>query len=142
MKRLNSTLLGLFVPFFIWISLMFISTSVQSQPAPHPVLDANKQSTIQTGIDGTTTIPLTSLYIKVESDGGDVTVTADPRIANGEVDGDLLILQGTSDTDKLIFENGNGMAMSTSVTLGDRDKLAVRWDADNVEWNMEYSDMK
>ena len=98
--------------------------------------------TVQTGLDGTTTIPLTSLYIKLESNGGDVSANGNPRIAAGRTSGDILILEGTSDVNKLIFANGNGLSMSASVTLGDKDILAFIWNNTLNEWIMLFSDTK
>lgn len=98
--------------------------------------------TTQTGIDGTTTIPLTSLYIGVESNNGDVTITADPQIAAGAISGDILTMIGTSNTKKIIFEDGRGLSMSTAVTVGEGDILTLKWDAVDNVWEMVSSDTK
>ena len=98
--------------------------------------------TIQTGIDGLTTIPLTSLYISIESSGGDVSVTADPQIAAGAVSGDVLTLKGLSDINKIILQNGNGMLMSTPITIGLGDTFKFKWDAVNNLWTKSSGDTK
>jgi len=108
------------------------------------LVEAQQFLTLQTGLDGTTTIPLTSLYIGVSSDGGDVMIDpiTGPRIAAGDESGDVLTLIGLSNTDKILLEDGNGLSMSTSVTLGEGDTLTLKWNEDESLWEMITSDTK
>lgn len=87
-------------------------------------------------------LTVTHTLMRVVSDGGDVTVTASPRISPGNLDGQQLFIQGTSDTDKVIFGDGNGLSMSISVTLGDKDMLAFLWSSVENLWVMVTSDTK
>lgn len=107
------------------------------------LINSEEFLTLQTSIDGTSTIPLTSLFIGVKSSGGTVRLNSTgPRIAPGENSGDVLTLVGLSDTDKVEFMPGNGLVMSASVTLGESDIVKFKWDADTVEWYMITSDTK
>lgn len=80
--------------------------------------------------------------VRVAGDGGAIDITANPQIAAGIVDGQLLIIQGTHDTNTVKFDDGTGLAMSASVTLGDQDILEFIWDSGDSEWIMRNSDSK
>lgn len=65
-------------------------------------------------------------HMYVVSDGGAITISVDPSIADG-LHGDILTLHGTSDTDTITFEddaylhlNGN---FGGKITLGNGDKI-------------------
>lgn len=75
-------------------------------------------------------------YIKVVGSGGAVDITADPQIADGTV-GQILIIQGTDDTNTVKFDNGTGLNMPSSVTLGDTDIVAFIFDG--TDWNYLFS---
>lgn len=87
-------------------------------------------------------VTLTSLYIRCESNGGAVNITANPQIAVGFEDGERLTLEGTSDTNTLQFDDGNGLSMSASVILGDKDILEFTWNNTASLWIMAGSDTK
>ena len=88
------------------------------------------------GIDATHTL------MRVVSSGGDVNITADPQITPGNLDGQRLYVQGTSDTNKVILDNGDGLSMSVSITLGDKDVIFFLWNSTESLWVMITSDTK
>ena len=112
----------------LYFKLNRVNTRVSSQPS----------------VSASGGISLTSFYIRCESDGGEVNITANPQIEAGidVYDGKILIIEGTSDTNTLIFENGDGLLMGSSFTLGDGDIIAFSWNKDKSKWVMLYSDTK
>jgi len=80
--------------------------------------------------------------MRIVSDGGDVNITANPQISSGSIDGQLLIIEGTSDTNRVIFDDSDGLSMSASVTLGNEDTLEFRWNKIKSLWIMTGSDTK
>lgn len=75
-------------------------------------------------------------YIKIIGNGGAVTLTSDPQITNGSFAGQLLLLQGTSNTNTVTLSNGNGLRLKSKVyTLYDQDWLILLWDDDNGIWS-------
>ncbi len=101
--------------------------------------DVSPITTIITAAGGLT---ITNTLMRIVSDGGDVNITANPQISAGTLDGQQIFIEGTSDTDKVIFDNGNGLSMSTSVTLGDKDMLFFIWNNNDSVWVMLGSDTK
>lgn len=73
-----------------------------------------------------------SFYMKVVSDGGPITISANPQIIGSAILGDLLTLRGTSDTDTISIIDGRGLRThggsghSTGVpfTLADGDAIS------------------
>jgi len=64
----------------------------------------------------------------VKSAGGAVTVTANPQIAVGVRVGQEMIIEGTSDTDYITLNNGNGLGLNGPVNLIDRQTITLVWD--------------
>lgn len=65
--------------------------------------------------------------------GGAVIVTASPAIAAGAA-GQLLILEGTDDTNTVTWNTGNGLHLHSPFTMTDKDTLTLMYDADNSLW--------
>lgn len=65
-------------------------------------------------------------YMKVVGSGGAVDITANPQISDG-VKGDRITLEGTSDTNTITLENGNGLSLmgGESMVLKDGDKITL-----------------
>jgi len=65
-----------------------------------------------------------SIFMKVVSDGGAITVTADPPIVAG-YNGQILTLQGTSDTDTVKLEDTGTLMLNgaSSITLKAGDTI-------------------
>lgn len=66
--------------------------------------------------------------IYLQGSGGNVTVTANPQISNGNADGDLLELRGCNASQKVTLADGTGLSMNGSFSLGAYDSLVFRWD--------------
>lgn len=65
--------------------------------------------------------------IFVESDGGAVTVTADPPIAAGTFVGQELTIIGTSDTDTIQIDDAAGLNLNGTVIIEDGQVLNLLW---------------
>jgi len=91
---------------------------------------------------GGLTVTHTLMRVASAIELGDVNITANPQITPGDLDGQQLFIQGTSDTEKVIFEPGDGLSMSVAVTLGNNDVLVFLWDTDENVWVMVTSDTK
>ena len=72
--------------------------------------------------------------MRIQGSGGAVDITANPQIAAG-VAGQLLLLDGTDDTNTVQIDNGNGVHLHGGVLIiGNHDNLLLKYDADNAEW--------
>lgn len=74
--------------------------------------------------------------MRVVGSGGAVTLDVAPAISDGEGNGEILIIQGTSDTNTVtIVDNCNvQLDGGTSWVGGKGDKLIVQWDPDDSDW--------
>ena len=87
-------------------------------------------------------LTVTHEIMRVVSDGGDVNITANPQISPGTKDGQPLTIICNSDTNRLIFEDSNGLSLSVSVTLGLDGMLNLNWIVARSLWIMRSSDTK
>lgn len=97
-----------------------------SRSAPLPIIAAD-------GIPFSGLQPLTKAYIIGAGSGGagEVIVTADPRIASGNVDGQILTIQSTSDGAYVELQDGNGLVMN-GPWIGQADSsITFSWDLFN-----------
>jgi len=83
-------------------------------------------------------ITITNVIQRVVGDGGAIDITADPQIvlcASAD-DGQLVIVQGTSDTNTVKLDDGTGLALcgGTSMTLGKNDNISIMCDFGESEW--------
>lgn len=69
----------------------------------------------------------TVMNITATVGGGALTLTANPPVADG-VNGQLLILRGSSATDTITITDGNGMQLNGNVTLGLNDTIMLYYD--------------
>ena len=69
----------------------------------------------------------------IVGDGGAIDITANPQIAAGTA-GQLLILEGRSDTNTVQLDNGNGMHIHGRAIMGNHDVITLRYDGVNSEW--------
>jgi hypothetical protein len=71
----------------------------------------------------------------VISDGGAVDVTADPQIVAG-TDGHRLTLIGTSNTDTIRLDNGDGLSLrgASPFVLKDGDVITLVYNEDTTAW--------
>ena len=58
----------------------------------------------------------------------DVEVTANPQIAAGVLIGQSLTLIGRSDSARLIFEDGTGLALKGAMVIGLQSVIQLIWD--------------
>lgn len=72
----------------------------------------------------------------IEGSGGAVDVTANPQIAAGTNVGQKLRLIGTDATNTVKYDDGTGLVLSASYTMGESAVLALYWDGTN--WVEEY----
>jgi len=102
-----------------------------------------------TDIVAGTGITVTNATMRVQGSGGAVTVTATPSIATtGLQDGQIVIIQGDSDTNTLKLQDeaqlaSSGLALTagTDFTLGKGDTLTLTWDAgDSKFYELSRSD--
>ena len=75
-----------------------------------------------------------SYYMKIVGDGA-VNITANPQIVVGQHT-DLLTLHGTSDTNTVLLENGDGVELynTTSFTIGENDVISLVYDENKTKW--------
>lgn len=87
-----------------------------------------------------TALSVTDGIMRVVGNGGAVTMTATPNIADG-ADGQIVILQGTNDTNLVTFQDESSLANSglqlsggVNFTLGKGDTLQLMYDAGDDKW--------
>lgn len=88
------------------------------------------------GIDELTSTADHLVYL--ESDGGAVTVSANPGIAAGQRDGQKLRLAGTSDSNSLQLNHGNGLIMNGSYVFKQYSFMEFSWDEQASLWIETY----
>jgi filamentous hemagglutinin len=80
-------------------------------------------------------ITVNHITMRVQGNGGPVTITANPQIASG-VDGEILILQGMSNANTVQITNGNGVRLQggVSFTMGLGDSITMSYDSSSGTW--------
>lgn len=95
-----------------------------------------------TGAGGITYDTDTSFnIIFCEGDGAPVDITANPQISDPNEAGDELLLIGTSDTNTIDLEHGNGIVLNGNITLGNQDMIKFVYNGtDWIEiWRFELT---
>lgn len=72
----------------------------------------------------------------IQGSAGAVDVSANPQIAKGTRVGQKLRLIGGSSTNTVKYDNGTGLVLESSYTMGDGSLLALFWNGSN--WVEEY----
>lgn len=72
--------------------------------------------------------------IRVEGDGGAITVSATTGVTNGTKDGQQLRLQGLSDTNTVTITAAGNMRLNGDCVLGQADILDLQWDHGDTKW--------
>jgi len=82
------------------------------------------------------TITIDNTITRVVGSGGAVVLDVDPAIENGAFDGQMIIIQGTSDANTVqIADNCNAqLAGAAAMTLGKGDTIQLIWDNGETEW--------
>lgn len=70
----------------------------------------------------------------VVGSGGAVDITAIPQITAGVQDGAEVCLIGTSDTNTVQLDNGDGLVLNGVAVLGQYDQLCLNWDSGSSQW--------
>lgn len=72
--------------------------------------------------------PHKSIFMKIVSDGGAINISADPQIIPG-LQGDILTLRGTSDTDTVQLDDSDTLHLNSNriprIVLGDGDAITL-----------------
>jgi hypothetical protein len=71
-------------------------------------------------------------YVRLSGSGGNVTLNATTAIANGELAGQMLILEGRDDAATVTIPNGANTQMPAARTLGQGDVLTLIWNG--TDW--------
>lgn len=99
------------------------------------ISQSNKEVDFRTG-------RMQSFYMQVVSDGGAISIAADPQITSGQLLGDRLTLDGTSDTDTINLVGGRGIRMFGSnggsvgspFILKDRSTITFVYTTISIGW--------
>lgn len=87
-----------------------------------------------TNITAASGITPTAPLMRVQGNGGAITVTANPQIVAG-IDGQVLIVEGNDDTNTVTLADGTGLHLhSGAFTLGAHDTIVLVYDANQSEW--------
>jgi hypothetical protein len=81
-------------------------------------------------------ITVTRGVMRIAGSAGAVDITVDPQIVAGIADGQLVVLQGTSNTNTVKLDNGTGLKLSGAVsfTMGNGDMMSLMYDQGNAVW--------
>ena len=78
-------------------------------------------------------ITVTKAIMRVAGNGGAIDITADPQIVAG-TDGQVVIIQGTHDTNTVTLDDGTGLALSAQCVLAAQDNITLMYDSGDSEW--------
>jgi hypothetical protein len=90
---------------------------------------------VVTNVIAGTGIIVNKTVMKVQGSGGPVDISANPQISVG-VDGQYLIIKGSSNTNTVKLEDGAGLTLEGGIpfVLGDRDTITLIYDASSSTW--------
>lgn len=80
-------------------------------------------------------ITVTNGQMRIQGSGGPVTITANPQIVAG-FDGQIVIMQGESDTNTVTVADGSGVHLHSGATIafGLHDQLTLVYDSAASQW--------
>lgn len=86
-------------------------------------------------VAGTGIVSIINTIVRVAGSGGAVDITANPQIEAG-ADGQILIVQGTNDTNTVTLDDGTGLALcgGVSMVLAKNDNISLMYDLGESEW--------
>lgn len=93
--------------------------------------------TTTTIANAATLTPASSLY-RLSGSGGAVTLNGTTAITDGEKDGQILTIKGTSDTNTVTINDSANTSMNGNCTLGDGDVIRFFYDLTSGVWVEEY----
>lgn len=79
-------------------------------------------------------IAVTNTIMRVQGDGGPIDITANPQIAAG-IDGEYLIVEGSSDLNTVTLNNGDGLHLHGPIILQNKDHVVFVYNENNLEWD-------
>jgi len=81
-------------------------------------------------------ITITNATMRIQGDGGPVTITAVPQIAPSGTDGQVVFLHGNSDIDTVTIHDGDGLHLHSGsvLILGEHDHIMLQYDATGSLW--------
>lgn len=80
------------------------------------------------------TLTATHPIHRIAGASGAVTLDVTTAIADGQVDGQLLILKGTNDTNTVTINDAANTNLNGPVTLTAGDQIELWWDSTGSEW--------
>jgi len=83
--------------------------------------------------DDDTLMPETPI-VRVGGDGATATLSATTSISDGTVDGQKLVLFGTSDTNTVTILHNSNVQLNGHVILADNDCIELRWSSTGGSW--------
>lgn len=84
------------------------------------------------------TITVNATHLRIKGSGGAVTLSSNPQIATGN-DGQVIIIEGTDDTNTVTIVNGNGVQLHGGKFLMFRhDYIALAYSSANNQWEEIY----
>lgn len=95
------------------------------------IVGSRASPTAITAVGGISFTAATATDNYIQGSGGAVTVTANPQIAAGTVDGQRLVLIGRSATNTVTLADGTGLSLNGSWVGGLDSMIALRWDGTN-----------
>lgn len=69
----------------------------------------------------------------IQGDGGPIDITANPQIVAG-VSGQILVLEGRSDTNTVQIDDGDGVHLHGRAIIGQEDVITLQYDGVDAEW--------
>lgn len=110
------------------------SQSSASAPTAQAVTGSQSSATAIVAGTGINHNNVGNEIIFIAGSGGAVDVSATPQVEAGDSDGDRLTLIGTSDTNTVTLEDGDGLSLNGTCVLGAEDVLELVWSDDDSLW--------
>lgn len=93
-----------------------------------------RRSPTTTTFAAAATLTPSSSYHRIQGTSAAVTLNGTTAITDGEKDGQLLTLKGTSDANAVTINDGANTDMNGNVTLEEGDVIEFVWDSTSSEW--------
>lgn len=123
---------GSFTNANVTVNAKGLVTAVSNGTAAGSTIVGTRASpTAITAVGGISYAAATATDNYIQGSGGAVTVTANPQIAAGTVDGQRLVLIGRSATNTVTIADGTGLSLNGSWVGGLDSMIALRWDGTN-----------
>ncbi len=67
----------------------------------------------------------------IQGNAGNITVTHNPQVIAGAMDGETMELRGRNDSQTVTIADGTGLSLNGSMTIKADDSITLRWDGTN-----------